>query len=323
MKVLICPLNWGLGHATRCVPIIEQLIKDGHTPVLVSDGYPLAFLRKEFPTLRTIEYPSYSVSYSKGSSQIFAMMRSLPSIVRGIVREHLWLKRLLKQESFDQVISDNRFGMWSKQLHSIYITHQLLVKMPPWLKPLEPFIWWVHHQFIQQYNTVWIPDFENRSLSLSGDLSHKYPLPNHAEFIGPLSRFVNFKNLLPDTHFPVVAVLSGIASQRSMLELQLIDRYQCADFKTLIVQGQPDATENWTTVGNVQLVSHLSTPALAAVLLGAEKIISRSGYSTIMDLQTLDCLSKVELIPTPGQTEQEYLADYHENYSIPSKKCGK
>jgi UDP:flavonoid glycosyltransferase YjiC (YdhE family) len=97
MKILVCPLNWGLGHATRCVPIIQQLIAEGHTPVLVSDGYPLAFLRQEFPTLRTIEFPSYSISYSKGSSQIFAMMRSFPSILYGIVKEHFWLKKSIEE----------------------------------------------------------------------------------------------------------------------------------------------------------------------------------------------------------------------------------
>jgi hypothetical protein len=311
MKILVCPLNWGLGHATRCVPIIQHLIDAGHTPVLVSDGYPLAFLQKEFPTLRTIEFPSYSITYSKGSSQIFAMMRSLPAIIFGIIKEHLWLKSLLKNETFDQVISDNRFGMWNKRLHSIYITHQLMVKMPSLLKPFEPIVWWMHRQFIHQYNECWVPDVANNENSLSGDLSHKYPLPRNAKFIGLLSRFSLLKNLVPNRDYHIVAVLSGVEPQRSILERQLIDRFQSYDFQTLIVCGQPIEKEVWSKTGTVHLVSHLSTTALASSLLGAEKIISRSGYSTIMDLKTLNCLHKAELIPTPGQTEQLYLAILH------------
>jgi hypothetical protein len=311
MKVLVCPLNWGLGHASRCVPIIQQLIDEGHTPVLVSDKHPLSFLRQEFPTLRFIEYPSYSISYSKCSTQFFAMLRSFPAIFCGILKEYFWLKKLLRQEHFDQVISDNRFGMWNKHTHSIYITHQLMVKMPLLLKILEPFFWWLHCQFILQYNECWIPDLENRNISLSGDLSHQYPLPKNAKFIGLLSRFSDLKNVIPNNEYRFVAVLSGIEAQRSKLELQLIKRFEKLDFKTLIVRGLPVEEENWTNLGNVQLVSHLPKEALAAVMLGAKLIIARSGYSSLMDLKALNCLHKAELIPTPGQTEQIYLASYH------------
>jgi predicted glycosyltransferase len=109
----------------------------------------------------------------------------------------------------------------------------------------------------------------------------------------------------------VVAVLSGIETQRSALERQLTDRFQSADFQTLIVCGKPTKNMNWSKIGNVHLVSHLTTLQMANYLRGAKKIISRSGYSTIMDLDALNCLHKAELIPTPGQTEQEYLASFH------------
>ena len=314
MKILVCPLNWGLGHATRCVPIIQQLIADGHTPVLVSDGFPLSFLKQEFPTLLTIEYPSYSIAYSKGSSQVFAMLRSFPSIVTGIIQEHLWLKKLLKQEHFDQVLSDNRFGMWNKGVHSIYITHQLMVKMPNGLKSLEPMVWWLHRQFIRCYAECWIPDFKERSLSLSGDLSHKYPLLPNQQFIGPLSRFGSYKECLPNDDYKVVAVLSGVEPHRSLWEKELIAAFREATFKTLIVRGAPCETPVEEKLGMLTLVSHLSSKELARVLLGADRILSRSGYSSIMDFKALGCLQKVEFVPTPGQTEQEYLAKIHSNF---------
>ena len=310
MKILICPLNWGLGHATRCVPVIRQLLADGHEPVLVSDGYPLEFLRQEFPTLRFIEYPSYPVFYAAGKSQVGAMIISFPNILKGILNEHTWLRNLLQTEQFDQVISDNRFGMWNKQVHSIYITHQLMVKMPFYLKFLEPLVHRIHKAFINRYDECWIPDVEGK-IGLSGDLSHKYPLPLHAAFIGPLSRFREMENTQPDARFKVVAVISGVEPQRTIFEKSLIDRFKNADYSTLIVAGLPQSEKTVEQINSITLISHLHDQELASVLLGATKIISRSGYSTIMDLKALNCLYKAEFIPTPGQTEQEYLKLIH------------
>lgn len=310
MKILICPLNWGLGHATRCVPIIRQLMVEGHELVVAADGFPLEFLRQEFPMLRFIELTSYSISYSSGKSQISSMVFSIPNIIRGIVKEHFWLKKLLKTEPLDQVISDNRFGMWNKRVHSIYITHQLMVKMPRGLKMFEPLVWFIHSCFINRYNECWIPD-NNENDGLSGDLSHKYPLPTNAKFIGIQSRFQNMIDIQPDTSFEVVAIVSGIEPQRSIFERKLIEKYRNADYRTLIISGQPQVGNPDTTIGNITLITHLSDFEMASVVLGAKKIISRSGYSTIMDLSTLNCLQKAEFIPTPGQTEQEYLAKIH------------
>jgi len=310
MKILICPLNWGLGHATRCVPVVRQLLADGHEPVLVSDGYPLEFLRQEFPTLRFIEYPSYPVFYAAGKSQVGAMIISFPNILKGILNEHTWLRNLLQTEQFDQVISDNRFGMWNKQVHSIYITHQLMVKMPFYLKFLEPLVHRIHKAFINRYDECWIPDVEGK-IGLSGDLSHKYPLPLHAAFIGPLSRFREMENTQPDARFKVVAVISGVEPQRTIFEKSLIDRFKNADYSTLIVAGLPQSEKIVEQINSITLISHLHDQELASVLLGATKIISRSGYSTIMDLKALNCLYKAEFIPTPGQTEQEYLKLIH------------
>ena len=310
MKILVCPLNWGLGHATRCVQVIRQLIAEGHEPVLVADGFPLEFLRQEFPTLRTIEYPSYSIYYAAGTSQVGAMIFNLPSIVTGILNEHFWLKKILQTEHFDQVISDNRFGMWNKNIHSIYMTHQLMVKMPYYLKFLEPLVHGIHKAFINRYTECRIPDRKEND-GLSGDLSHKYPLPQNAFFTGALSRFKGMENTLPEIMYEVVAVISGIEPQRTIFEKSLIERFKDASHKTLLVAGQPQSKRVENQINNLTIVSHLSDSELASVLLGAKKIISRSGYSTIMDLDVLGCLEKAEFIPTPGQTEQEYLKLFH------------
>lgn len=313
LRILVCPLNWGLGHAARCVPLIREYLKNGNEVVIAADGAALAFLRSEFPELKIITLPSYKIRYSKGNTQIWAMLRSFPAIIFGIFREHYWLKKLLKNEYFNLVVSDNRFGLWTRKTNCVYITHQLMVKMPKFLKWLEKPIWRFHRFFISKYNECLIPDFEGKE-NLSGDLSHKYPLPQNARFIGPLSRFTNIKVEKTENSFDIVAIISGPEPHRTIFEHQIIEKYEKSNDKILIVCGLPQSKTSVTTKENITIVPHLPDNELAAYLIAAKKIISRSGYSTIMDLYALNCLDKAEFIPTPGQTEQEYL------YELASKK---
>lgn len=309
-KILICPLNWGLGHATRCVPVIREQLDAGNEVVIGADSYPLEFLRQEFPALRTLVLPSYPIRYSRGKSQVFAMLRFLPTLLKGICRENYWLKKLLIKEHFDVIISDNRFGLWNRDIHSIYITHQVMIKMPNGLKWLEPFGYILHKYIINKFNECRIPDFAEDG-GLSGDLSHKYALPKNATFIGTLSRFNDYKLTAPDANYQIVAVLSGVEPQRTLFEKELIAIYKNSDKKTVIVQGKPDSEPFKKEItGNMTVVPYMNTSELAAVLMGCEEIISRSGYTTIMDLYALNCLNKARLIPTPGQTEQEYLLQH-------------
>lgn len=310
MKILICPLNWGLGHATRCIPIIRKLMNEGHELVIAADGFPLELLKQQFPSLWFIELPSYRIRYSSCKSQVFAMLRNLPTIAFGIYKEHRWLRKLLKTEHFDQIISDNRFGLWNKKLNSVYITHQLMIKMPVTLKFLEPIAWYLHRAFVLKYNECRIPDDEGED-NLSDDLSHLYPFPPNYKFVGILSRFQGMENIPANTDFEVVAIVSGIEPQRTIFEEQIIERFKNSDKKVLILRGKPQENTETEERGNIKLVSHLEDKALAAALKGADKIICRSGYSSIMDLKTLNCLDKAELSATPGQTEQEYLYSIH------------
>ncbi|MCL1868070.1 MAG: hypothetical protein FWF72_03885 [Paludibacter sp.] len=314
MKILICPLNWGLGHATRCVPIIYSLAKENEI-IIISDGFPLNFLKNEFPKEKFPQisfdiFASYSISYSKGKFQVGAMIYSLPKIIFGIIKEHLWLQNYVRQHQIDKIISDNRFGMWSKRTFSVYITHQLMVKMPPKLQFLEKPIWRLHRWFIKHYDECWIPDFEDKDNALSGDLSHKYPLLANTKFIGTLSRFQILKNIEPDNSFSTVCILSGVEPQRSIFENFLLDKFKNSMEKILIIEGKPQSEIKKIRTGNITIISHLSTEKIAAYLVGCQKIICRSGYSSIMDLAALNCLHKAEFYPTSGQTEQEYLAEY-------------
>lgn len=350
-RVLVAPLNWGLGHATRCVPIIRELIEQGYEVVIAADGYPLRFLRREFPHLEWVEFEGFKVKYADGESQVGAMLRQLPGFLQGIWREHRELKRIVEAYDIDVVVSDNRFGLWCKGVHSVYMTHQLMVKMPRGLQWMEWGVWRLHRWFIKHYDECWVPDVEGE-INLSGDLSHKYPLLKNTKFIGVLSRFsrekVEWEDVRVDAEaldlcerYDVVAVLSGPEPHRTNLERQITDyglritdvnpsvlrtvplkqgsnMSACGSlvqFSMLIVQGLPaDDLRLAEHKDGVDYIPHLSTGLLQWYMQEAKEIVCRSGYSSIMDLYTIG--RKAHLIPTPGQTEQEYLVDIYANICV-------
>lgn len=305
-RILIAPLDWGLGHASRCIPLIKKLVSDGHYILIAADGYPLQLLRQEFPGLPFRVLPSFVVRYSEGRSQVGAMLRGLPGMLKGMALEHKQLQDIIKEEGITYVISDNRFGLHTPLVPCVYITHQLMIKMPRGLKWLEPVAWWMHRRVIHRYTECWVPDVE-QAPGLSGDLAHKYPLPRQVRFIGYLSRFSCTPDVAIGETFHTVAVLSGPEPQRGLLEKHLLEKYSGGKETVLIVRGQPQAEVQREQRGNITLVSHLPATELKAHLLAAKEIICRSGYTSLMDLQVLH--RTATLIPTPGQTEQEYLAE--------------
>jgi len=321
LNILVAPLNWGLGHASRCIPLIRQLIKDGNTPILASDGQALILLKQVFPDLTTITLPSYSISYSRSNTQVWAILKSLPAIIQASIQEHRVLKEIVEKHQIEKIISDNRFGMWHREVHSIYITHQLMIKMPKGFKFLEKTVWRLHQWIINQYDACHIPDYEGVD-NLSGDLSHLYPLPKNARFMGPLSRFklsdVDFA-AKPVKEYDTVAIISGPEPQRSIFEAEIIAQFKDSQACILLIQGKPGNAEKGKVrvqklnniAADIDSVPHLDDVDFITHLLAASKIICRAGYSTIMDLDAINCLHKAVFIPTPGQTEQEYLADYH------------
>ena len=316
-RVLVAPLDWGLGHATRCVPIIERLLAEGHEVVIAADGYPLKFLRREFPHLDWVKFEGLKVRYADGQSQVGAMLRQLPRFLRDIWREHQRLKEIVKMYDVEMVVSDNRFGLWCKGVRSVYMTHQLMVKMPRGLEWMEWGVWRFHRWFIKHYDECWVPDIEGEG-NLSGDLSHKYPLLENTKFIGVLSRFSREKVVWEDVRveaealdlkekYDVVAVLSGPEPHRRNLEKQITDNSRQL---LLIVQGLPaDDLRLAEHRDGVDYIPHLQTELLQWYMQEAKEIVCRSGYSSIMDLYTIG--RKAHLIPTPGQTEQEYLKIIH------------
>ncbi len=307
-RILIAPLNWGLGHASRCIPIIHELIAQGHEIVIGTRGLPFYLLHEEFPGLKFIKFRSFHIKYSKGNSQVGAVLLNLPQIILQTWTEHQRLKWIINKRKITYVISDNRFGLWTKKVPCVYITHQLMIKLPSRYKKFEHFAWWLHGRFIKRYTECWIPDFEEDG-GLSGDLAHKYPLPENARFIGSLSRFTYLPDIKLENKYNTVIVISGPEPQRSMFEREMLNQFQYCDDSVLIVQGLPSLKQIENKIENITLVSHLPAVELKAHLKAAKQIFCRSGYSSIMDLYAIS--KKANFSPTPGQPEQEYLATIH------------
>ena len=319
MKILIAPLNWGLGHASRCVPLVQRLLDEGHEVVLGGDGDSLTLLRKHFPKLRYVYLAPLNLRYSAGKRQVWAMLKAFPKLIMWSLKDHALLKAVLREEPFDRIISDNRFGLYNRSVECIYMTHQLHIMLPRGWRWAEPLASRIHARIYTRFNKVWVPDYEDPQKSLAGELSHNYQLPiTNYQYINPLSRFQNMQNIQSTLNYDIVAVLSGLEPHRTLLEKEIVARYTDPSLQggegvgcsVLLVQGLMARPNTRIKRGNITMVPYLADNELAVVLIGAKRIIARSGYSTIMDLDALGVLDKAELIPTPGQPEQEYLARF-------------
>lgn len=310
MRVLVAPLNWGLGHATRCIALVRRLLAQGDEVVLGGDGMSLRRLRSAFPTLRVVELAHLDLRYSEGDRQTWAMVRALPQIVRAGMADHRLLRDIVLREGIDCVVSDNRFGCYAKGVRCVYMTHQLYIRLPRGWRWAEWLAYRLHRMVWSRYDEVWVPDYEEADKSLGGALSHSPEgLPSDKiRYIGPLSRLAPSGD--KDTRFDVVALLSGLEPQRTLLEKAVRRRYAGSGERVLVVRGRIGEPQVEWHSGNITAVPQMADAELVRVLQGARKIVCRSGYSTVMDLAALHLLDKAEWVPTPGQPEQEYLAEY-------------
>ena len=296
-KIIIAPLNWGLGHATRCVPIIKELQKSNFTPVIASDGTALQFLIKEFPSLEFFELPSYKISY--GRNLKWSLIRKIPTIVRAVHKERLLIQEYIHQNpDVVGIISDNRFGCYYTKIPSVYITHQLNV-LSGFLTPVTSFF---HRRVIRKYNECWIPDEENSVYS--GKLSRSSKNLNQ-KYIGVLSRFK--KQELPQD-IDVLILLSGPEPNRTLLEIKLTSIFKTSSKKVYLIQGIVEKTQKTTKENQLTIVNFMLTKQLEHTLNLSKMVICRAGYSSVLDLVSLR--KKALLIPTKFQNEQEYLAKY-------------
>lgn len=301
MRVLVCVLDWGLGHATRCIPIISALLAEGHEVRIASSGRARALLQQNFPALPVIQLPAYGIRYWFGNMYL-NMVLQVPRIAWVAAAEYFDIRKLVRKHRLDLLISDSRFGCFHSAVKSIFITHQLHLQLKPAF--LSKMVNALHRWFIRRYAECWVPDYEDEGKSLAGALAHPPPMA-HVRYIGPLSCMQPMQ-LSPT--YDLVALLSGPEPQRTRFEQEFIRQAMQLEAKVLIIRGIPEASGEQQLSANVTMVNHLYGTALNEALASARLIVCRSGYSSIMDLALLD--RPALLVPTPGQTEQEYLARY-------------
>lgn len=319
-KVLIVPLDWGLGHATRDIPLIHELLNAGCEVVIAAEGKHAALLSREFPALTILPLPGYNIRYSqKGLFFGLKIIRQIPKIWRAVQFEQAWLRRTVASLGIHAVISDNRFGLYHPDIPCVFISHQLLIKTP-FGGFTERLLQQINYRFIRRYSACWIPDFAGEP-NLSGALAHPATLPPHTTYIGCLSRFEPINGV--QKKYDLLALISGPEPQRTNLEqLLLAELKQQPGISALVVSGRPDQAEKKEVAPGIWQVSHLDAKELNEAMLAADMVLSRSGYTTLMDLAKLN--KKAVLIPTPGQSEQEYLGKYLMEkgyfYSIPQNQ---
>ena len=298
-NILVAPLNWGLGHATRCIPIIQELEKNGFTPIIASDGIALLLLQKEFPHLESLEFPSYKIEYAKeGKDFKWKLIKNIPKIILAVFEEKKIIKELVNKYDLKGIISDNRLGVYSKKVPSVFITHQLNVLSgnTTWISSK------LHQHFIKKFTECWVPDFQE-SPNLTGKLAHLRNSSLHLKYLGSLSRLEK-KELV--YKYELMVILSGPEPQRTLLEEKIIDELQNYNGEVLFIKGKVENNKKKEVIKNITFYNFMTSKEIENAYNESKIVLCRSGYTTIMDLAKLE--KKAFFIPTPGQFEQEYLA---------------
>lgn len=303
-RVLVAPLHWGLGHATRCIPVVRWLLDQGKTVIISAQDGPRQILEKHFPEVEFITIPFMPITYLVDGNMVRHFTLRGPRFLRSIWREHRLLSSIVKKHKIDCVISDARFGLWTRKCHSIFITHQISIQSPR----LQGLINLLNRWVMNRYDEVWIPDHEEKP-GLAGELSHPDRMPKRFKYVGPLSRFEGPLSSSSEKKWDAVVIISGPEPQRRIFEADMARQFIENGERALILQGKPD-NEFIQDLDTIQVVHHLEDDAFVEALATTKKVICRSGYSSIMDMHVLG-VENVEYHPTPGQTEQEYLARLH------------
>lgn len=326
MKILVAPLDWGLGHATRCVPIVKEFLRQGAEVELAVVKANAGFFREVFPELRQRVAPGYNVVYPKYGFNMALWLLKNSAHLNAVMRyEKRYAEEMVERHGYDVLFSDNRFAFFSKKAYSVYMTHQRRIAFPPAVAALEGVgVRW-HRARMRNFDEVWVPDVE-AAPGYAGALSH-LPALRGAEntpkvkFVGPLSRFDEVAGSLKTSgldagelpagnkcagKYRVVAVISGVEPARTQFENRLRDILRDVPGNHLMILGKPQAPRRHWTEGNIEFVTHLSTGDFANAVRNADWVISRGGYSTVMDMAYLG--AKCVFVPTPGQYEQVVLA---------------
>ena len=302
-RVLIAPLDWGLGHATRMVPLLQLLENAGAEVILAADGAIRKLLQKELPGREILPLSGYNIRYGKSNKTFFMkLLLQIPSVLQSVKKEQAWLKQAIAKNRIDAVISDNRFGLYSKKIPTVFITHQLFIEAGNSF--LNRAAQKINFSLIHKFSECWVPDWAQNGLA--GRLSHPVKMPPlPVKYLGPLSRFEKAESTGSEH---LLFILSGPEPMRSIWEKELLAQLKSHQGHAVMVRGLPVSNEKINAPAGLTVHDFLPAAQLSEEIAKAGTIICRSGYSTIMDLAVMG--KKAILVPTPGQGEQEYLGRY-------------
>jgi len=311
-RILVAPLDWGLGHATRCIPVIRELMNQDAEVLLATEGAQEELLSMEFPGLHILPLAGYRIRYARTASGLLRnILLQTPGILRSIKAENSWLKKIVTEYAIDAVIADNRYGLYHESVPCIFITHQLAIKTP-FGKWTEQVLQKRNYRYINRFAACWVPDTAG-SNNLAGELSHPVRMPGiPVNYTGILSRF-GYNEASPVKDH-ILVLLSGPEPQRSILENKITREIAHYPGTATVVRGLPGVASVIPSTNMIKFYNHLTAAELSKELMEAEYVIGRCGYSTVMDLTRMN--KKSILVPTPGQTEQEYLAKYLTQHRI-------
>lgn len=296
-------MNWGIGHAARIVPVAHHLHSLGNTIFICASGAALDLLKLECAYAQFIEDIPLHLTYgSSKRNTIFKLLIKMPSFAWFVFNEHQLLKKLVKQHQIDLVIADNRYGFYHKHVSCFLITHQLNIKVPFGASLVN----FLNHYFIRKFNKCLVPDFEASDLALAGELSRNHKLQN-VIYIGPLSRANRAVSEL-NNKAPVLYLLSGLEPQRTILEEIIIKYHAQQPHQAILIRGTERALKKIKPQQNLIVYELCNAKQLQSLVAACKYVVCRSGYSSIIDLVAWQ--KNAVLIPTPGQSEQEYLAQY-------------
>ncbi len=303
-RILVAPLDWGLGHTTRCLPIIRHLLHLGYTVLFAGNEWQRSFVLQSFPDLFCFQLKGYEVNYSKQANMFLPhLMLQTPKIFKAIKEEKNWLKQFVVTQKIDGIISDNRYGLHHATIPSVILCHQLQIDSG-FGAVINRFLQTLHYQLLQSFSLVWVPDVAEEESNLAGKLAHPKILPNNTAYIGWLTQF-SVREKEATKH--LLVLLSGEETQRAQLSDLLWQEVQNLEGKVVFVEGS-NSVKRENIPMHIDYYQRLSATDLLPLIEEASYVICRSGYTSIMDFVALQ--QKAILIPTPSQTEQLYLAKY-------------
>ena len=305
----ISPLNWGLGHSTRDIPIINELLSRGHEVTVATSGNALTLLKRECPECHFILFKDYPAPYSSTRFFLPKFVASIPVLLNAMAAERKKLAQILSENKYDLIISDNRMGVYSHKIPSYFITHQLRFSLPNYLYPFEMLTIPVNSYFHTKFTGVIVPDTSPDGNNLSGKLCRSnLEVTNMKTYYAGI--FTSIKKLNLDEDLDYLIIVSGPEPQRTLLEKIILKQVQDLPGEKVVLLGSPQKESHTKQDEQTTIHSYVSTEEKVELMNRARFLISRSGYTTMMEMAELDKKHGL-FTPTPGQTEQEYLSRYY------------